>query len=218
MFCSPVIVKKEASVKVDPTQKKKPKVDEEKEEKKAPVEKEEEEEDEDIDPLDAYMVGIREEVMKNRGITQSKVKSKNDKVTVVIGVARKGTGEVKNKGEVIEQNQDALDYSSGDDRGGNDDLASAMDNLGASKTKQKKPLTISAEDIDYEPFRKNFYIEVPEITKMTNEEVEQYKRDMEGIKTKGKGCPRPIKTWAQCGTSKKVLEILKRYVLCFLCH
>jgi ATP-dependent RNA helicase DDX46/PRP5 len=27
---------------------------------------------------------------------------------------------------------------------------------------------------------------------------------------KGKGCPRPIKTWAQCGVSKKVLEVLKK--------
>ncbi|OTF79316.1 hypothetical protein BLA29_015185, partial [Euroglyphus maynei] len=45
---------------------------------------------------------------------------------------------------------------------------------------------------------------------MTDEEVAAYKIEMEGIKTKGKGCPRPIKSWAQCGVSKKVLEVLKR--------
>jgi ATP-dependent RNA helicase DDX46/PRP5 len=33
---------------------------------------------------------------------------------------------------------------------------------------------------------------------------------LEGIRVKGKGCPRPIKTWAQCGVSKKVLEVLKK--------
>lgn len=27
---------------------------------------------------------------------------------------------------------------------------------------------------------------------------------------KGKGCPKPIKAWAQCGVSKKEMEILKK--------
>ena len=35
-------------------------------------------------------------------------------------------------------------------------------------------------------------------------------QELEGIKTKGKGCPKPIKTWAQCGVSKKELDILKK--------
>jgi molybdenum cofactor biosynthesis enzyme len=26
---------------------------------------------------------------------------------------------------------------------------------------------------------------------------------------KGKGCPKPIKTWAQCGVSKKELDVLQ---------
>lgn len=33
---------------------------------------------------------------------------------------------------------------------------------------------------------------------------------MEGIRVKGKGCPRPIRTWAHCGVSKKMLEVLKK--------
>ncbi|XP_046916818.2 pre-mRNA processing factor 5 [Dermatophagoides farinae] len=163
-------------------------------------------EDDDIDPLDAYMQGIQEEVKKYRQQTVHANK-RNDKVTVVVGVAKKKS--IKKKGELIEQNQDAMEYSSSDEIGQNDELANAMDNLQA-KVKQKKLMTISKEDITYVKFRKNFYIEVPEITKMTNEEVDAYKTKMEGIKTKGKGCPRPIKSWAQCGVSKKVLEVLKR--------
>jgi ATP-dependent RNA helicase DDX46/PRP5 len=85
-----------------------------------------------------------------------------------------------------------------------------MDNLHAKATKQKKPLTITEDDLTYIPFTKSFYIEVPEITRMSKEAIEKYKEELEGIKTKGKGCPRPIKTWAQCGTSKKVLDILKK--------
>lgn len=35
-------------------------------------------------------------------------------------------------------------------------------------------------------------------------------QELEGIRVKGKGCPKPIKTWAQCGVSKKMLEALKK--------
>ncbi|GFR10813.1 probable ATP-dependent RNA helicase DDX46, partial [Trichonephila clavata] len=41
--------------------------------------------------------------------------------------------------------------------------------------------------------------------------VEALRNELEGIKVKGKGCPKPIKNWAQCGVSKKVLEVLKKH-------
>ena len=173
----------------------------------SPVVPEAAEEEDDVDPLDAYMQGIQEEVKKYRTQTLSKSEKGDNKVSVVVGVAKKKIE--RKRGELMEQNQDAMEYSSNDELEKGDELANAMDNL-QSKTKQKKPLTISQDDISYIPFRKNFYIEVPEITKMTTEEVEAYKTEMEGIKTKGKGCPRPIKTWAQCGVSKKLLDILKK--------
>lgn len=175
-----------------------------------PTKEEEAEEEDDIDPLDAFMAGIQEEVKKYRTQTLSKADPEkgHHKVTVVVGVAKKKTAE-RSRGELIEQNQDAMEYSSSDEVEKGDELANAMDTLQA-KAKQKKPLTISLDDISYIPFRKNFYIEVPEIGRMTAEEVEAYKTEMEGIKTKGKGCPRPIKNWAQCGVSKKVMDILKK--------
>lgn len=45
---------------------------------------------------------------------------------------------------------------------------------------------------------------------MTNEEVDAYKEELEGIRVKGKGCPKPIKSWAQCGVTKKELDVLKK--------
>jgi hypothetical protein len=36
--------------------------------------------------------------------------------------------------------------------------------------------------INYPPFRKDFYIEVPEIAKMTEEEVAAYRKSLEGIR------------------------------------
>lgn len=69
---------------------------------------------------------------------------------------------------------------------------------------------IDHNNITYIPFRKNFYVEVPEIAKMTHVEVDTYKEELEGIRVKGKGCPKPIKTWAQCGVSTKELNVLKK--------
>lgn len=42
--------------------------------------------------------------------------------------------------------------------------------------KQKKDLTkVDHAGVDYEPFRKAFYVEVPEIARMTTEEVKKYR-------------------------------------------
>jgi len=35
--------------------------------------------------------------------------------------------------------------------------------------------------IEYEPFRKNFYVEVPELAKMTQEGKDKYKQNTMGI-------------------------------------
>lgn len=41
-------------------------------------------------------------------------------------------------------------------------------------------------------------------------EVNTYRLELEGITVKGKGCPKPIKTWVQCGVSMKILASLKK--------
>ncbi|KFM56623.1 putative ATP-dependent RNA helicase DDX46, partial [Stegodyphus mimosarum] len=182
---------------------------EEKPEKKEIKEEEKEKmevEEDDVDPLDAFMQGIQEEVkqLRHKSVKKEAGEEKTGaKVTMIVGMAKKKDS--KSKGELMEQDQDALEYSSEEEA---EDLQSAMSNLQANKT--KKLLTVSKEDVTYQPFRKNFYVEVPELAKMTMEEVEVWKNEMEGIKVKGKGCPKPIRNWAQCGVSKKVLEILKK--------
>lgn len=124
-------------------------------------------------------------------------------VVIVTGVANKKVS--KNKGELIEQNQDGLEYSSEEEQEDVKDTAANMAN------KQKKELAkVDHSEVDYMSYRKNFYVEVPEIAKMTQVDVEAYREKLESIRVRGKGCPKPIKTWAQCGVSKKQLEILKK--------
>lgn len=47
---------------------------------------------------------------------------------------------------------------------------------------------------------------------LMNPDVNAYRLELEGITVKGKGCPKPIKTWVQCGVSMKILNSLKKWV------
>ncbi|KAL1123116.1 hypothetical protein AAG570_002204, partial [Ranatra chinensis] len=167
-------------------------------------------EEEEIDPLDAFMQEVHEEVRKvnklgGKGeVGEVKNSSNASGVVIVTGVAKRKM-DVKKKGELIEQNQDGLEYSSEEEQ---EDLTSTAASI---VNKQKKELAkVDHAGIAYTEFRKCFYVEVPEIARMTNEEVEAYRDELEGIRVKGKGCPKPIKSWAQCGVSKKVLDVLKK--------
>lgn len=79
------------------------------------------------------------------------------------------------------------------------------------QNKAKKELAkVDHGNVEYQSFRKNFYVEVPELARMKPEEVDAYRCELEGIKVRGKNCPKPIKSWAQAGISKKELDILKK--------
>lgn len=148
-------------------------------------EKPKEEEDDDVDPLDAYMMEVANEVKKVNQISNP-AKSNEKGVVIVTGMAKKKT-EIK-KGELIEQNQDGLEYSSEEEL---DDIKDAVANLA---NKHKKELAkIDHSEMNYNVFRKNFYVEVPELARMTQSEVDAYRAELEGIQVKGKGCPKPIK-------------------------
>lgn len=180
-------------------------------------------EDGEIDPLDAYMSEVSKEVrkikgglnMKNSKIGLVGIKNKDvDKadtakkkgLVIMTGVAKKKVDIKTKKPEVMEQNQDALEYSSEEEKEGLDDLN------GKLKEKGKKDLVkIDHAGVYYQPFRKDFYFEVPELAKMSDAEVEEYRSEMEGIKVKGKNVPKPIKNWPQCGVSSKILQLLKKY-------
>lgn len=144
-----------------------------------------EDEDDEIDPLDAYMQEVDKEVRKvNHIITQPK---QQQGVVILTGVAKKTTKD-KNKGELIEQNMDSLEYSS------EEELEDIKDTAASLANKHRKELAkIDHSGVDYAPFRKNFYVEVPELARMTQQEVEKYRAELEGIQVKGKGCPKPIK-------------------------
>lgn len=79
------------------------------------------------------------------------------------------------------------------------------------KRKQKKELMkVDHSKINYIPFRKNFYIECPDISELTDVEVESFKKENDDIKVKGKDCPKPIRTFYQCGLPDKILDVIEK--------
>ncbi|VDN03008.1 unnamed protein product [Thelazia callipaeda] len=64
-------------------------------------------------------------------------------------------------------------------------------------------------EVYYRPFRKNFYVETAELAKMTKQEVDDYREDLD-IRVRGKNCPKPVRSWAQCGVEWKILNTLKK--------
>uniref|UniRef100_A0A673ZKX1 Probable ATP-dependent RNA helicase DDX46 n=1 Tax=Salmo trutta TaxID=8032 RepID=A0A673ZKX1_SALTR len=171
---------------------------------------EQQEAEDELDTLDAYMEEVKEEVKKFNMGPQSKGNDKKGGVNVskVVTVCKtkRGPNVHKKKGELMENDQDAMEYSSEEEEV---DLATALTGY---QTKQRKVLEpVDHQKIEYEPYRKDFYVEVPELAKMSPEEVNVHRLDLEGIAVKGKGCPKPIKSWVQCGTSMKILSALKRH-------
>uniref|UniRef100_A0A8D0GVT5 Probable ATP-dependent RNA helicase DDX46 n=1 Tax=Sphenodon punctatus TaxID=8508 RepID=A0A8D0GVT5_SPHPU len=185
--------------------------DDDDEEETAEGEKEgNETEDEELDPLDAYMEEVKEEVKKfnmRSGKYNQKKKSGPTvtKLVTVVKTKKAFAESEKKKGELMVNDQDAMEYSSEEEEV---DLQTALTGY---QTKHRKLLEpVDHGKIEYESYRKNFYVEVPELAKMTQEEVTVYRLEMEGITVKGKGCPKPIKTWVQCGISMKILNSLKK--------
>lgn len=174
----------------------------------------------EIDPLDAFMMGLDKEdpnetripLNPSNGATPTTAnnnganKKSNSKVVTVKKVKGE-SNKRKKKGELLNNDQDAVEYS--DEENDNSDLANALSSI-MKKTKRKELPVVDHRVVEYMPYRKDFYREVPELTKMTPEEVSAYRIELENIKVKGKDCPKPVKTWAQCGMSNKVLDVMKK--------
>ncbi|KAM6911700.1 putative ATP-dependent RNA helicase DDX46 isoform 2-T2 [Lycodopsis pacificus] len=183
--------------------------EEEEKEKESEIQIEQVPEEDDVDPLDAYMEEVKQEVKKfNMGAMKGNDKARAMMVTKVMTVVKtkKGPNTHKKKGELMENDQDAMEYSSEEEEV---DLQTALTGF---QTKQRKVLEpVDHGKIQYESYRRNFYVEVPELARMTPEDVNAYRLELEGITVKGKGCPKPIKTWVQCGVSMKILAAMKRH-------
>ncbi|KAL6659525.1 hypothetical protein ACP70R_003565 [Stipagrostis hirtigluma subsp. patula] len=171
--------------------------------------------EDEIDPLDAFMNSmVLPEVAKLESaaaaVDRVPASSADDKSTknVVSNGDKKGLK--RTMGRIMQGDDSDSDYdNSEDDEAGLEDEDDEEFMKRVKKTKVEKLAVVDHSKIDYLPFRKNFYIEVKDITKMTSEEVAAYRKQLE-LKVHGKDVPKPIKTWVQTGQTSKVLDTIKK--------
>ncbi|KAI9775964.1 MAG: pre-mRNA processing RNA-helicase [Geoglossum umbratile] len=143
--------------------------------------------DEDVDPLDAFMSDL--------GNPVSTLKP--------INTIEKPSRKSKRQPEALfsddENDLEAMDA--------NPDDILAM----ASKARKKKDLpTVNHAKMNYEAFRRNFYVEPAELAGMTEEEVADLRLELDGIKIRGIDAPKPVQKWSQCGLGVQSLDVIRK--------
>ncbi|KAI3711456.1 hypothetical protein L2E82_41558 [Cichorium intybus] len=163
-------------------------------------------EEDEVDPLDAFMNSmVIPEVNK---LIHAEVPVLDQKKDGNEQQRKKSGG--RSMGRIIPGEDSDSDYPNVDND--DDPLEDEDDDefmKRVKKTKVEKLSLVDHSKIDYIPFRKNFYIEVKEIQKMSLEEVAVYRKQLE-LKIHGKDVPKPIKTWHQTGLTTKVLETIRK--------
>lgn len=82
--------------------------------------------------------------------------------------------------------------------------------MAAKKVKRKDIAPVDHSKMDYEFFRKDFYIEPPELKEMTSDQVDLLRIELDGIKIRGVNCPKPITKWTHCGLPAGCLEVIRK--------
>lgn len=73
------------------------------------------------------------------------------------------------------------------------------DRMAAKKARKKDLPAPDHAAIDYEPFRKAFYVPSSDLDELDEEDVELMRIEMDGIKVRGKDCPKPVTHWGAFG-------------------
>ncbi|XP_052622174.1 DEAD-box ATP-dependent RNA helicase 24 isoform X2 [Lactuca sativa] len=172
--------------------------------------------DGEIDPLDAFMEGIHEEM---RAAPPPKAKEKADKYRddeeddpmesflrakkdVGLTLASEALHAGYNSDEEVYAAAKAVDagmleYDS-------DDNPIVLD-----KKKIEPIAALDHSSIDYEPFNKDFYEEKPSISGMSEQDVAEYQKSL-AIRVSGFDVPRPIKTFAEAGFSIELMKAIAK--------
>jgi ATP-dependent RNA helicase DDX46/PRP5 len=109
--------------------------------------------------------------------------------------------------EIIEfSDEDEVDDESEDDQDSKQKLLSAK----FKKLQNEKELqTIDHSSIAYLSFRKDFYKEPLELQKLSQDEVDLIRFEMDDITVQGKGCPKPILKWNHLGLPSTFMKVIE---------
>ncbi|KGN52865.1 DEAD-box ATP-dependent RNA helicase 24 [Cucumis sativus] len=173
-------------------------------------------EEEEIDPLDAFMEGIHEEM---KAPPPPKPKEKVDKYRdddeedpmesflrakkdVGLTLAADALHAGYDSDEEVYAAAKAVDAGMVE--------YDSDDNMLIVEKKKIEPIpSLDHSSIDYEPFNKDFYEEKASISGMSEEEVSEYRKSL-AIRVSGFDVPRPVKTFEDCGFSPQLMNAIKK--------
>lgn len=160
------------------------------------------------DPLDAFMKTINEELKETNARDKLALEQQQSNPSSSgLNKKDKWNSFKRKRGELMDDDDD--DLKDREALSAADDLASTMETINSAPHKTAKRLTsISLEDITFQPFEKNFYLEAKELADMTDQEVRDYRNQLELKVMPSKGCPKPIKKWAHCGLNSQLMRVL----------
>ena len=120
----------------------------------------------------------------------------------------KGRKNDENSTAVVLYDEDHYEYKNNySQSNGIDNIWKMMKN---NIDKEKDLKIVDHSKMNYDFFVKNLYIESPEISKLTPEEVVEIRKTNGSILVKGKEIPKPILDFYQCGLSSKIMEVLEK--------
>jgi len=145
--------------------------------------------EEDVDPLDAFMSGVKEEVKKVNLEDMKKM-----------GGALGNRSRIRLDERVAEEAmEDVIEPMAADELDTTDLNPEDILALAAKKAKKKEMATVDHSRVKYEPFRKEFYVPPPDVVAMTDEEADLLRLELDSIKIRGIDCPRPVTKWSHYG-------------------
>ncbi|KAI4524079.1 P-loop containing nucleoside triphosphate hydrolase protein [Schizophyllum commune Tattone D] len=155
------------------------------------------EDEDEVDPLDAFMSNVKEEVKKVNLQDMQKMSE---------AASKSSAGKRMDDGDVdMEEAGEDIDEIDATELNPEDILA-----LAAKKAKKKELAVTDHSRMKYEPFRKEFYIPPPDIASMTDDEADLLRLELDGIKIRGIDCPRPVTKWSHFGLPASCLDVIKR--------
>jgi ATP-dependent RNA helicase DDX46/PRP5 len=143
--------------------------------------------------IDEQLLKQEKEKQEKQQQEKEKTKEKEKEKEEELGRIFQGEGDIMDEQEINEKKRTALEL--------------------LEEAKKGKVLKeIDHNKIEYLPFRKNLYIVPRALAKLTDEQQNQ-KRDELQIKVRGKGCPSPVDSWEQCGLSDRILTAIYAHSL-----
>ena len=150
---------------------------------------------------------LKDENIENKSNEENDNYHKIFMETIRNNIIKPELNKINSNGDVI-YNEDINEYVSK-----NDFILNSIEDdwkrLKISREKIKELKPIDHSKIQYEPFKKNLYLESPEISKLTDLEIEEIRRKNGEIKVRGKKIPKPILNWYNCGLNDTITKILE---------